>query len=557
LLALPNTADPFGLRDRTILELFYATGVRRTEMTRIDHGDFDPFARTLLIRRGKGGKSRMVPVGERAAWWLEHYLAESRALFSHIPSETAMFLSGYGMRLSPAYLGNWVTATMRKAGIPKGFSCHSLRHSCATAMHQGGADIRYVQEMLGHARLDTTQIYTHVNIRELAEVHARCHPHGRLETKEQIASAPHEPEICSSPQMPNLLSADPVMTATLPSLSAEADLAASNRQGSEESTGDDDSPPESGPFSRPTRPRPPRPGNPSNSMASRKLRTGRPSRKADCVPEYRYRYYDPLTGRWPSRDPIEEEGGMNLYGFVGNDGVKNLDYLGMWTEVYRTGESWATTCAESGDTWQKLANKLHLETKDVDKWVANFRALDFFGPSPGKIYLVPNTTIVFGTSAVNTWGYIFYHMKTTLNEAERIDKSEGFKVIKEMPNDNAVLFKGLWNVPGLYKLYFGGHGLRANRYGGWRCFPSTWKFSSVKIGNDPVGPQQVNPHYRLAWLEMIACGSSRNMSELYIPGTTSTWTWQEHVSKNGGIFVGCKGWTDGLNMEDIETQLFK
>ena len=83
LLALPNTANPFGLRDRTILELFYATGIRRTEMTNVDHGDYDASAQTLLVRRGKNGKSRLLPVGERAAWWLDRYLAQSRLLFSY------------------------------------------------------------------------------------------------------------------------------------------------------------------------------------------------------------------------------------------------------------------------------------------------------------------------------------------------------------------------------------------------------------------------------------------------------------------------------------------
>jgi len=136
------------------------------------------------------------------------------------------------------------------------------------------------------------------------------------------------PEDCSSTQAPDLLSADPVMTATPPSPASGADLAGSNRQDREESPGDDDSPPESGPFSRPTRPRPPRPGNPSNSIASRRLRTRASSGKTDSVPEYGYRYYDPLTGRWPSRDPIEERGGVNLYGFVGNDGENRWDNLG-------------------------------------------------------------------------------------------------------------------------------------------------------------------------------------------------------------------------------------
>jgi hypothetical protein len=146
LLALPDTADPFGLRDRTILELFYATGVRRTEMTRLDHGDFDPSARTLLVRKGKAGKSRLLPVGERAAWWLERYLIESRPLFAHIPAETALFLSGYGTRFSPAYIGNWVAGLMKKAGVKIPGSSHLWRHSCATGMLEGGADICYIQE---------------------------------------------------------------------------------------------------------------------------------------------------------------------------------------------------------------------------------------------------------------------------------------------------------------------------------------------------------------------------------------------------------------------------
>ncbi len=149
LLAIPNPVDPFGLRDRTMLELFYATGIRRTEMTNLDHGDYEPATRTLVVRQGKGGKSRMLPVGERAAAWMDRYLAESRPLFHHLPSETALFLSGYGTRISPAYLGNWIKKLLKRCGIDKPGSCHLWRHSCATDMHRGGADIRYVQEPSG------------------------------------------------------------------------------------------------------------------------------------------------------------------------------------------------------------------------------------------------------------------------------------------------------------------------------------------------------------------------------------------------------------------------
>lgn len=139
-----------------------------------------PCVRTLMVRHGKGGKNRLL----RAALRLDHYLVGSRPQgASGSEHQTAMFLSGYGTRITPAYLGNWVAGQMKQAGVTLKGSSHLFRHSCATAMHAGGADIRYVQEMLGHARLETTQIYTqiytHVHIAALTEVHARCHPHGR------------------------------------------------------------------------------------------------------------------------------------------------------------------------------------------------------------------------------------------------------------------------------------------------------------------------------------------------------------------------------------------
>ena len=149
LLAIPNPADPFGLRDRAMLELFYATGIRRGEMANLDSGDYDPSTRTLFVRKGKNGKDRMLPVGERAAAWLDRYLVESRPLFDHQPSQTAMFLSGYGTRFTPDYLGNWNKKLMKSCGIDKPGSCHLYRHACATDMHRGGADIRYVQEPSG------------------------------------------------------------------------------------------------------------------------------------------------------------------------------------------------------------------------------------------------------------------------------------------------------------------------------------------------------------------------------------------------------------------------
>ena len=141
--------------------------------------DLDPGRKVLTVRKGKGGKSRTSPLGERALHWLTRYLDDSRPRLETGPGEHALFISGYGTRLNPNYVGNWVKRTMKKAGIDKPGSCHLLRHSCATHMHDNGADIRFIQQLLGHARLDTTEIYTEVSIARLQEVHARTHPHGK------------------------------------------------------------------------------------------------------------------------------------------------------------------------------------------------------------------------------------------------------------------------------------------------------------------------------------------------------------------------------------------
>ncbi len=176
ILNIPDITDPLGIRDRAMLELFYSTGIRRTEITRIDIEDLDE-ERAVMSIRGKGNKGRIVPVGQRALEWLQQYLRQTRDLLHINQNEHALFLTGYGERFSPGYIGNWVKQTMNKAEINQSGSCHLLRHSCATHMLENGADIRFIQQLLGHARLDTTQIYTQVSIIKLREVHARTHPH--------------------------------------------------------------------------------------------------------------------------------------------------------------------------------------------------------------------------------------------------------------------------------------------------------------------------------------------------------------------------------------------
>ena len=334
LLAIPNPADPFGLRDRTILELFYATGIRRTEMTNLDHGDYDAHTRTLIVRKGKNGKSRMLPIGERAAAWLERYLAGSRPLFHHLPTETALFLSGYGTRFSPAYLGNWIKKLLKRCGIDKPGSCHLWRHSCATDMHRGGADIRYVQEMLGHARMETTQIYTHVHIDALREVHSRCHPHGQLHEGQDLYGRIATPNPLAH-ELPSRDLEKPLQPEIVMVAAAQHPSPRTTSMTNADSRGFDEPPDEDPPIGGAPFivPKPPPKGcSPAGTYPSPTLSDPRkpPESKVflRCVAYYGYRYYDPLTGRWPSRDPIEERGGVNLYGFINNSPVAHIDVLG-------------------------------------------------------------------------------------------------------------------------------------------------------------------------------------------------------------------------------------
>jgi integrase/recombinase XerD len=176
LLGVPNVADPLGIRDRAMLETFYATAIRRSELVNLDMADLDPVGGTLHIRHGKGDKDRVVPIGGGALSWIASYLEHTRPRMQLDASEQALFLSGYGERLSATYLGNWVRKTIEAAQVSRVGSCHLFRHSCATHMLEGGADIRFIQQLLGHEKLETTAIYTQTSIEQLKAVHARTHP---------------------------------------------------------------------------------------------------------------------------------------------------------------------------------------------------------------------------------------------------------------------------------------------------------------------------------------------------------------------------------------------
>ena len=171
--AEPDSAQ--GLRDRALLETLYATGLRRMELAGTAIYDADLARGLLWVRHGKGGRERVVPLGERAMAWLDKYLTEARPEL--LAADTAaLFLTDYGEPAHADFISGKVKRYMEFAGVEKVGSAHLLRHACATHMLEGGADIRFIQEMLGHANIETTEIYTHVSIDKLLAVHAATHP---------------------------------------------------------------------------------------------------------------------------------------------------------------------------------------------------------------------------------------------------------------------------------------------------------------------------------------------------------------------------------------------
>jgi len=175
LMGEPEVSDPLGVRDRAMLEVIYSTGMRRTELVGLDSTDLQAVKSVILIRQGKGRKDRMVPIGARALAWVEKYLEECRPILSVEESEPALFITGFGGRFRADSLGHALSKYFRGAGIETG-GVHLLRHSCATHMLENGADLRYISQLLGHADMDTTAIYTEVAIAQLQEVHKRTHP---------------------------------------------------------------------------------------------------------------------------------------------------------------------------------------------------------------------------------------------------------------------------------------------------------------------------------------------------------------------------------------------
>jgi len=178
VLSVPDPEDPLGLRDRAMLELLYSTGMRRTELANLELTDLNQERQTLQIRQGKGKKDRVVPIAGRALKWVENYLENVRPRLLLEQNEKALFLTSYGEGFNPDVISRKVSDCIKKAEIGRAGSCHLLRHTCATHMLEGGADIRFIQQLLGHEKLETTAIYTQVSIAQLQAVHSNTHPAG-------------------------------------------------------------------------------------------------------------------------------------------------------------------------------------------------------------------------------------------------------------------------------------------------------------------------------------------------------------------------------------------
>lgn len=178
ILSQPTTDDKLGIRDKAVLEVLYACGTRVSELLNLKLSDL-LFNEEVIRVFGKGSKERIIPIGSSAVKWVNVYLKSSRPLLmKKVKSENYLFLNNRGSRLSRMGIWKIVAKYVREAGIEKDVHPHTFRHSFATHLLEGGADLRAVQEMLGHADISTTQIYTHIDRDYIKQVHKDFHPRG-------------------------------------------------------------------------------------------------------------------------------------------------------------------------------------------------------------------------------------------------------------------------------------------------------------------------------------------------------------------------------------------
>lgn len=178
LLQSPNVKEKLGLRDKAMLELFYSSGLRVTELINLKISDLY-FSDGVIRVLGKGSKQRLIPIGSSAVKWIREYMKTLRPLLEKkMKSENIIFLNNRGTKLSRMGVWKIVDKYVKAAKIEKEFHPHTFRHSFATHLLEGGADLRAVQEMLGHADISTTQIYTHIDREFVKQMHKDFHPRG-------------------------------------------------------------------------------------------------------------------------------------------------------------------------------------------------------------------------------------------------------------------------------------------------------------------------------------------------------------------------------------------
>jgi integrase/recombinase XerD len=172
----PDVHDPIGIRDRALLEVLYSTGLRRMEIANLRVYDIDRGRGLAFVNQGKYQKDRWVPIGERALAWVQKYVDEVRPQIVMPPDDGTLFLTRTGVPFNESWLSTTVSQYVQKANTGKHGGCHLFRHTMATLMLENGADIRFIQAMLGHADLKSTQIYTHVAVKQLKAIHEATHP---------------------------------------------------------------------------------------------------------------------------------------------------------------------------------------------------------------------------------------------------------------------------------------------------------------------------------------------------------------------------------------------
>ncbi len=172
----PNTKTAIGYRDRAIIEVFYSTGIRRNELINLELADMDYLGGFVRVNSGKGNKDRVVPIGKIACRYVENYVKAVRPMLVKDPTDNHLFLTMGGRKISENRVWQLIKMYSKKSKVNKNITTHTFRHTCATLMLRNKANIRHIQELLGHSSLESTQVYTRVSIADLKDVHSRCHP---------------------------------------------------------------------------------------------------------------------------------------------------------------------------------------------------------------------------------------------------------------------------------------------------------------------------------------------------------------------------------------------